>query len=131
MAISRSYLLDTNIVVQLLRNDPAVKSRLAVSPSVFVSVISLGELYFGARSSQHIAENLRQVADFALATPNLECDRATAEEYALIRNDLRAVGHMIPDNDIWIAATARQYNLILVTRDAHFQHIANLAVEAW
>lgn len=46
MALSHSYLLDTNIVVQLLRNDPMVKARLATAPTVFVSVISRGELYF-------------------------------------------------------------------------------------
>jgi tRNA(fMet)-specific endonuclease VapC len=94
-------------------------------------VITLGELYFGAHGSRHTSENLRQVADFALATPILGCDQTTAEEYAIIRNHLRTIGHMIPDNDIWIAATARQHGLTLVTRDAHFQHIPNLPVESW
>ncbi len=47
------------------------------------------------------------------------------------KNDLRVARFPIPENDIWIAATARQHNLILVTRDTHFQHVSNLQIEAW
>ncbi len=48
-----------------------------------------------------------------------------------IKNYLRQKGLPIPENDIWIAATARQYNLTLVSRDAHFGNIENLHVESW
>ncbi len=49
----------------------------------------------------------------------------------IIRDALRAVCKPIPDNDIWIAATARQHDLVLITRDAHFGHVPDLTVEAW
>ena len=51
--------------------------------------------------------------------------------YRRIKAELRVKGKMIPDNDIWIAATAFQYDLILATRDGHFQHINGLRIEAW
>ncbi len=40
-------------------------------------------------------------------------------------------GRLIPDNDIWIAAIAMQHNLILVTRDSHFDEIESLQIERW
>ncbi|WP_375340510.1 PIN domain-containing protein [Plectonema radiosum] len=44
---------------------------------------------------------------------------------------LRIKGHPLPENDIWIAAIALQYNLMLVTRDAHFLEIENLQTVTW
>ena len=38
---------------------------------------------------------------------------------------------MIPDNDIWVAAAARQQGVTLVTRDKHFEAIEDLFYEAW
>jgi len=37
----------------------------------------------------------------------------------------------IPQNDIWIAAIAQQYDLTLVTRDEHFREVGQLKVEVW
>jgi tRNA(fMet)-specific endonuclease VapC len=44
---------------------------------------------------------------------------------------LRAKGHPIPENDIWIAAHAQQYELTLVTRDAHFSAVEGIGIEVW
>jgi tRNA(fMet)-specific endonuclease VapC len=41
------------------------------------------------------------------------------------------MGQPIPENDIWIAALARQHELTLVTRDKHFADVESLVVEAW
>jgi tRNA(fMet)-specific endonuclease VapC len=51
--------------------------------------------------------------------------------YGEIKSSLRQKGKPIPDNDIWIAASARQHSLTLVTRDAHFDEIDDLARERW
>jgi predicted nucleic acid-binding protein len=37
----------------------------------------------------------------------------------------------VVDNDLWIAAVARQYDLPLATRDAHFAHVPGLKTLAW
>jgi tRNA(fMet)-specific endonuclease VapC len=58
-------------------------------------------------------------------------DAITAQHYGRIRNDLRAIGRPVPENDLWIAAIARQHGLTLVTRDQHFQHIVGLSLEMW
>lgn len=61
----------------------------------------------------------------------LACDLDTAREYGVIKNALREKGRLIPENDIWIAAIARQHDLTLVTRDEHFKEIKHLKVEMW
>jgi tRNA(fMet)-specific endonuclease VapC len=55
----------------------------------------------------------------------------TARQYGLIRADLAQKGRPIPDNDVWIAAIAIEYNLVLVTRDTHFENIDKLSIERW
>lgn len=49
----------------------------------------------------------------------------------MIKSRLRKKGRPIPENDIWIAATAQEHALVLVTRDPHFQEIEDLRVESW
>ena len=47
----------------------------------------------------------------------------TALIYGEMKHSLRVKGRPLPENDIWIAAIALQYDLTLVTRDAHFQEV--------
>ncbi|GAC1453024.1 MAG: hypothetical protein PVSMB4_13700 [Ktedonobacterales bacterium] len=55
----------------------------------------------------------------------------TAHIYGQIKQDLKLSGRTIPDNDLWIAATALQYDVTLAARDAHFDWITGLRVEQW
>jgi tRNA(fMet)-specific endonuclease VapC len=125
------FLLDTNIVSALFKDDPAVHERLKQRPRVLVPAIVLGELYYGARKSARLAKNLRQINRLLTRAAVLPTDSATAYEYGLIRNELRIKGRPIPENDMWIAATARQYDFTLVSRDQHFAEIDNLRWEQW
>ncbi len=125
------FLLDTSVVVALLRGDPAVKQRINTAEEVFISSVVLGELYLGARLSSRSAENTAQIESFATAARVISCDPGTAHHYASIKLHLRAKGRPLPENDIWIAATAQQHRLTLASRDAHFQEVDDLAVTAW
>ena len=78
-----------------------------------------------------IKENLARIDEFVLNSTMLACDIDTAKKYGDIKNQLKEKGQPLPENDIWIAAVAQQYNLILITRDTHFQIIENLKVESW
>lgn len=128
-----SFLLDTNILIASLRGEEDVSRRLAdVAPtSAFVPVVALGELYFGALKSGRPRENLTRFQGFAANSNVLPCDEATARVYASVRDTLRRKGRPIPDNDIWIAAVALQYDLVLVSRDSHFEHVEDLRLERW
>ncbi len=71
-------LLDTNIVIALFANDPAVRREVERAEAVFVPVIALGELLYGARRSTRVAESLERITAFAGAAAVLVCDVATA-----------------------------------------------------
>jgi tRNA(fMet)-specific endonuclease VapC len=126
-----SYLLDTNVVIALFNLETAVQERLAAASGVFVPSIVLGELYFGAARSSKPAENATRIDEFVAGRSVLDCDRSVAREYGWIKNELRAKGRPLPENDIWIAAIARQHGCVLATRDVHFREIRELKLEMW
>ena len=129
--MSGRFLLDTNIVIALFAGDPGIQDQLGQAKEVFVPSIVLGELYFGARKSGRVKENLSRIDEFAISNSVLVCDTETAREYGVIKNALRAKGRPLPENDIWIAAIAREYDLVLATRDVHFNQVEDLDVEIW
>ena len=71
---------------------------------------------------------LRQRPGTAKGIIFVTMDDETAERYAVILNGLWTAGTPIPTNDIWIAASAMQYGLTVVTTDAHFLKIPQILV---
>ncbi len=90
-----------------------------------------GELCYGARKSGRVEANLARVNELVDNSTILVCDTETAQQYGEVKNNLRLKGRPLPENDVWIAALSLQHNLILVTRDAHFQEVENLKTIAW
>jgi tRNA(fMet)-specific endonuclease VapC len=125
------FLLDTNMVIALLASDRAILKRKKRAEKFFIPSIVVGELFYGAYHSAHAQKNIAQVEVFAAANAVLNCDTETGRYYGEIKNRLRKVGRPIPENDIWIAALARQYELTLISRDKHFREVANLQIEVW
>lgn len=129
--MSGSYLLDTNIVIGLLAADPNTLNNFQKAGEVYTSSIVVGELNFGARKSSRVQENLARINDFVQSVTVLACDTETAWHYGNIKNQIRLKGKPIPENDIWIAAICAQYDLVLVSRDAHFNGVDDLHIEGW
>jgi len=127
------FLTDTNVAIASFKEEAVVLEKLKDIPSeqIFVPVIVLGELHYGARKSARIEENLRQLEAFTESSNVLPCDATTARIYGATRGTLRRGGRPIPENDIWIAAIALQHDLILVSRDSHFEYVESLRLEHW
>jgi len=125
------FLLDTNVVIRLFAHDLAVKRQFDANPDVLLPIFVLGELYYGAQKSALAQANCERIDKFAARIIVLTGDVATAYEFGRIKNELRLKGRMIPENDLWIAALARQYDLILVSGDRHFAEVDNLRWESW
>jgi len=123
-------LLDTVIVAAYFNKESVIRQKVAHIIG-YVSSITIGELYFGAYNSQQTAQNVTNIRNFIILNTLLGCDETTADYYGQIKRQLRVKGRPIPENDIWIAATALQYNLPLVSRDAHFQEVNGLLLEVW
>ena len=129
--MSGKYLLDTSIIVDLFAGDATILVRLERATGIFIPSTALGELYYGARKSARVEKNLEQIRQLATASVVLPSDQETGYWYGLVKDRLRRSGKPIPENDIWIAAIALQHNLILATRDKHFESVDGLSVEMW
>ena len=131
----KSFLLDTNIIIGLFAEDKLILNQLSEAEKngvmVYLPVISIGELCYGAEQSKQKENNLKQIEHLARTTEVLECDESTAQWYGKIKLQLKLQGKPIPENDIWIAAISKQYNLTLVTRDNHFKNITDIELVKW
>ena len=114
-----------------LRNDPDLTTRLRATPAIYVPWVVLGELHYGALRAQRREAQLALIRDFLQTAILLLPDRNTTERYGQVKAEMARLGKPIPDNDLWIAAMARQYDLPLATRDAHFAHVPRLKMLAW
>jgi tRNA(fMet)-specific endonuclease VapC len=93
--------------------------------------IALGELHFGAHRSPNPVRNLERIGRFVAAVMLLSADAATAALNGQLKAELMTAGQIIPDNDLWIAALAKQHDLTLVSRDQHFSHVSGLKWVIW
>ena len=120
------YLLDTNIIIALFAQETLVIEKIAEFEEIFIPVIVVGELFYGAKKSLNVKSNSKRIEELVANSSLLNCDLYTARQYGNIKNELRKKGRPLPENDIWIAALALQYDLILVTRDQHFNEVESL-----
>ncbi len=130
-----TYLLDTNACIKLLNgSSPAVASRLrSEDPSrIHISTITRAELLYGARHSSRVAENLLLLEKFFRPLLSVPFDDRCAEHYAGIRAELASQGKPIGPHDLLITATARAYELVLVTHNIReFGRVVGLRIEDW
>jgi len=131
MSVTGSVLLDTSVVVAHFRGDSGVTPRLAGAAALYVPWAVLGELHYGARRARRPEEAVARIREFLDIAVVLWPDERSAELYGQIKAELAQAGTPIPENDIWIAALAREYQLPLATRDQHFALVPGLTVLVW
>jgi tRNA(fMet)-specific endonuclease VapC len=129
------YLLDTNIVSELIKNPQGVVARkmLALGLEKFccTSVIVACELRYGAvkKQSPKLSFNVEQVLN---SLPVLSLEESIVDIYAKIRVNLERVGLPIGQHDLLIAAHALFSGLIVVTaNEREFSRVEDLVVENW
>ena len=129
------YLLDTNICIYIRRQQPrevlARFQKLRPGAAV-ISVITYGELLFGAEKSANRARALQLLEELTAFLPVLSLPPEAANTYGAMRANLQARGEAIGNNDLWIAAHAKAAVLTLVTNnEKEFRRIAGLKVQNW
>lgn len=129
--MSGRVLLDSNIIIGLFAEDAAVKQGVIEADEVFIPIIVIGELYYGARNSGQSEINVMRIDTFVSHNVILDCDSRTASHYRIVKHGLKGKGRPIPENDIWIAAIAIQHGLRLISRDEHFFYVDKLSWEKW
>lgn len=125
-------LLDTSAYSALFRGDEPAKEALRSADEVYLSPVIIGELLSGFGGGRRRAVNEAGLRDF-LAEPRVRVvavDEETSVRYAAILRALKAAGTPIPTNDVWIAASAMQHGLEVLTADAHFGRVPQIVVRA-
>ena len=129
------YLLDTNICIYVRqkRPDEVLRRFRKLRPGEAVlSVITYGELLYGAAKSQRRVAALERLRELVNLLPALSLPETAAEAYGAIRAELEAKGEMIGNNDLWIAAHALASGLTLVTNnEREFRRVRGLKVQNW
>jgi tRNA(fMet)-specific endonuclease VapC len=125
-----AYLLDTNAIIAMMNGKVEI-TPLLKDATIYLPIISIGELYFGVQNSGRVEENLARVEETRKSYSILYCDDTTARLYGKISAQLKTKGRPIQHNDMWIASLALQYDLILLTQDSDFDHIDTLKRKTW
>jgi tRNA(fMet)-specific endonuclease VapC len=131
------YLLDTNVLSEIIRKRPEVTVlahlREAPQNALFTSSVSVMELHFGAvrtEGGQILWERIRN--DVLARVKILPLDEEHAERAGDILADLESRGSPIGIEDVMIGATALVARLVVVTRKVkHLSRIRGLMVENW
>jgi tRNA(fMet)-specific endonuclease VapC len=124
-------LLDTSAYAAFMRGHEGIKSALQQAEEIYLNAVVIGELLAGFVRGRHRQKNQTELQTF-LSSPRvgvLTLDQETSARYAVILNTLRNAGTPIPTNDIWIAATAMQHSLRILTTDAHYLKIPQVIVD--
>jgi tRNA(fMet)-specific endonuclease VapC len=131
MPATGSILLDTTIVVSVLRRVPGMQEHIKSAPELWLPFFALGELEYGVSHSSQPEKQRHALSLFLQGVDLLFPSETTAREYGRIKAELARAGTPIPENDLWIAAQAIEHGLPLATCDAHFNRVKGLTVLDW
>jgi predicted nucleic acid-binding protein len=124
-------LIDTSAYSVFLRGDSEMKRSVQQADEILLNPVVLGELLAGFMMGKNEKKNRAILQDF-LSSPRvkiIEIDEETSERYATIVNYLRTKGAPLPTNDLWIAASAMQHGLKILTMDKHYIEIPQIIAE--
>jgi predicted nucleic acid-binding protein len=124
-------ILDTNAVSALLSGEQGLGQVISASDTHQLPLPVIGEYEYGmmvSRKERRMAALFRRLESHSEV---LYPDRETANVYAAIRVELKKIARPIPESDIWIAALACQFDLEIVSNDAHFDLVDRVTRVGW
>jgi tRNA(fMet)-specific endonuclease VapC len=128
------FLIDTDIIIYSLKGMTAVNENMmanAQAPKA-ISVITYGELRYGAAKSQQRAKNLAIVKRIAELFPVVELNIGIMDIFGELKADLQRKGTVIDDFDLVNASTAMYLNYTIVTNnESHYKPVSGLNVQNW
>lgn len=131
------YMLDTNILIYLIKNKPpSIAERINAldkNAALCMSFVTYAELLKGAERSTRKARVLSQLNQLTEVIPvQYDTNPSLCQHYAIQFTLLKTAGTPIGANDLWIACHALSQNATLVTHNLReFERIAGLTLEDW
>lgn len=127
------YMLDTNVVNQLIRKHPAVIARVTTTPmaALCISGVTAGELLFGLAKRPAATQLRAAVTEFLKRVEVLPWDSGAAESHGALRASMEIQGKPLAALDMLIGAHASSIGAVLVTNDQAFQQLGDLRLEDW
>lgn len=129
-----AFLIDTDIIIYSLKGNTQINNWMYENQNIpkFISVITFGELTYGARKSQHPEKNIATTIRISELFPIIDINKGIIEIFGEIKAKLEKNGNRIDDMDLLIASTAIYMNMSLVTNNKnHFSRIPDLVLEKW
>lgn len=125
-------LLDTNIVSFLFKGDSRAKSYAPYlqGQRLAISFMTVAELYQWAAIRRWGTRRIKQLEQTLMTNYTvLSFDVALCQKWGELRAKRRAIGKPISPEDAWVAATALQYDLPLITHNPKdFERIPGLEI---
>jgi len=128
------FLLDTDTVIYNMKGNANVQKNLRqhINDSISISVITLMELYYGARKSEQVTANLAKIRRLEQTVDTIPIGLESTEIFGLLKAQLEISGNRLDDFDLVIASCAMAHNLTLVTNNTrHFERIDGLKLTNW
>jgi tRNA(fMet)-specific endonuclease VapC len=133
-----AYLLDTNVVLHATRQgssvSAAIDAQFRLSASRFrpaICEVTVGELLAFASSRRWGERRRNQLEDMLASTVIIPISYPGVHRiWAELKSDMKSRGKGIEDNDLWIAACAKELGLVVLTMDGDFEALRELGVSA-
>lgn len=129
-----SYLIDTDIIIYSLKGHEQVNAWMYKNQNIpkHISVITYGELSYGARKSKSPEKNIATVHRIGELFPIIDINQGIIEVFGELKASLEKKDTRLDDMDLLIASSALYMNLTLVTNNKkHFSRIPGLTLEHW
>ncbi len=130
-----TYLLDTNILTAIIKNNQKVMDKLEQADKEGREVLFSGISYYEIQRGFLAVGATKKLLDFEnfcdeykiVLLDDIKVFRKAAEIHA----NLKLIGLPIQEPDIFIAATAIINNFTLVSHDSDFLRVTELKLEDW
>lgn len=129
--MAKDILLDTGPIIAHLRGKIDITELAPGGALLFTSLFTVGELRKGIYKVINPDRERTKIETLMENIVVIMPDEITADIYAQVAADLEKRGQKIPENDVWIAAMALEYDMILARGDAHFDWVPGLDRLRW
>jgi len=127
-----ALVLDTNVLIRFLERGQDYSAHFSRFDRLLIPAIVNGEYRAGADPETNPGQRRIATIDALMSSPSVEfvpIGKQVSARYAAVFRQLRKQGTPIPQNDIWIAATALECNATLCSADDHYKHVTGLKLQ--